>query len=194
MTDKETANFQSSMSVRRLFWARDVAISVAALLAILVVSIYPLVPVFRKIFAVVLPPQLLMPRSTEVAILQLVMPWVIVLLTLFMLKSRAVPRFLPLAALLTSLGCSGALGVSLGSFWGDGDVNIDFVGFMVFIGMIYNAPGFLVCTLFAFWKTRVRHKPGECVNCGYNLTGNMSGICPECGMKLNPSGQPRPQN
>jgi predicted Zn-ribbon and HTH transcriptional regulator len=24
-------------------------------------------------------------------------------------------------------------------------------------------------------------EPGQCRNCGYNLTGNVSGICPECG-------------
>lgn len=27
-----------------------------------------------------------------------------------------------------------------------------------------------------------RRKRGLCVNCGYNLTGNVSGICPECGV------------
>ena len=26
-----------------------------------------------------------------------------------------------------------------------------------------------------------RHRKGLCVKCGYNLTGNTSGICPECG-------------
>jgi hypothetical protein len=26
-----------------------------------------------------------------------------------------------------------------------------------------------------------RLKSGECVHCGYNLTGNVSGVCPECG-------------
>ena len=25
--------------------------------------------------------------------------------------------------------------------------------------------------------------PGRCSNCGYNLTGNVSGVCPECGEK-----------
>ena len=28
------------------------------------------------------------------------------------------------------------------------------------------------------WRRRQR---GECVACGYNLTGNVSGVCPECG-------------
>ena len=28
------------------------------------------------------------------------------------------------------------------------------------------------------WRRRRR---GECLTCGYNLTGNVSGVCPECG-------------
>jgi len=30
-------------------------------------------------------------------------------------------------------------------------------------------------------KRRSRKKRGLCVNCGYDLTGNESGVCPECG-------------
>jgi hypothetical protein len=26
--------------------------------------------------------------------------------------------------------------------------------------------------------------PGHCPNCGYDLTGNVSGVCPECGEKV----------
>ena len=26
-----------------------------------------------------------------------------------------------------------------------------------------------------------RYPPGHCLKCGYNLTGNVSGVCPECG-------------
>ncbi|GJM24129.1 MAG: hypothetical protein DHS20C16_05440 [Phycisphaerae bacterium] len=29
-----------------------------------------------------------------------------------------------------------------------------------------------------------RRRIGECVNCGYNLTGNVSGVCPECGATI----------
>ncbi len=29
-----------------------------------------------------------------------------------------------------------------------------------------------------------RRSKGQCVRCGYDLTGNVSGICPECGLKL----------
>lgn len=27
-------------------------------------------------------------------------------------------------------------------------------------------------------------QPEECHKCGYNLTGNTSGVCPECGTKM----------
>lgn len=31
------------------------------------------------------------------------------------------------------------------------------------------------------WRDRRRILPGYCKQCGYNLTGNVSGVCPECG-------------
>ena len=30
-------------------------------------------------------------------------------------------------------------------------------------------------------RTRFRRRPGQCAECGYDLTGNVSGVCPECG-------------
>ena len=33
-------------------------------------------------------------------------------------------------------------------------------------------------------RRRRRRKRGECEECGYNLTGNVSGICPECGVEI----------
>ena len=33
-------------------------------------------------------------------------------------------------------------------------------------------------------RERKRPRPGHCRSCGYNLTGNVSGVCPECGEKV----------
>ncbi len=33
--------------------------------------------------------------------------------------------------------------------------------------------------------------PGHCRQCGYNLTGNVSGVCPECGTKIGTLRRPR---
>jgi hypothetical protein len=41
----------------------------------------------------------------------------------------------------------------------------------------------------AFFLLRRRRIPGDepfCANCGYNLTGNVSGVCPECGENVCP--------
>ena len=31
------------------------------------------------------------------------------------------------------------------------------------------------------WRRHRRRKRGLCLKCGYNLAGNVSGVCPECG-------------
>ncbi|UCC32453.1 MAG: hypothetical protein JSU86_09260 [Phycisphaerales bacterium] len=33
-------------------------------------------------------------------------------------------------------------------------------------------------------RRRWRHHKGLCLKCGYNLTGNVSGVCPECGTEM----------
>ncbi len=38
-----------------------------------------------------------------------------------------------------------------------------------------------VPTAFLWLRDRRRIPPGHCSYCGYNLTGNVSGMCPECG-------------
>jgi len=40
--------------------------------------------------------------------------------------------------------------------------------------------------LAAAWLARCRIPPGHCAGCGYNLTGNVSGRCPECGRPASP--------
>ena len=34
------------------------------------------------------------------------------------------------------------------------------------------------------WRRDRRSRPGHCQSCRYNLTGNVSGVCPECGEKV----------
>jgi hypothetical protein len=41
--------------------------------------------------------------------------------------------------------------------------------------------GMLLGAVVLFHLTRPRRAPGTCQMCGYNLTGNVSGRCPECG-------------
>ena len=38
---------------------------------------------------------------------------------------------------------------------------------------------------FLLLRRRSRQSPtGNCQECGYNLTGNVSGVCPECGRRI----------
>ena len=43
--------------------------------------------------------------------------------------------------------------------------------------------GFL-CRSLVFLRPPPRVPEGACVTCGYDLTGNVSGVCPECGRKI----------
>jgi hypothetical protein len=43
---------------------------------------------------------------------------------------------------------------------------------------------FAMPTAFLWWLDRRRISPGHCRQCGYNLTGNLSGVCPECGEEI----------
>jgi hypothetical protein len=53
-------------------------------------------------------------------------------------------------------------------------------GFPIFPYMFLLA---ILCGLFYFLERLARYGPGHCQICGYNLSGNVSGICPECGTK-----------
>ena len=43
-----------------------------------------------------------------------------------------------------------------------------------------------VPSLILLWRSRPPN-PGHCPNCDYDLTGNVSGVCPECGTKIEAS-------
>jgi predicted Zn-ribbon and HTH transcriptional regulator len=42
-----------------------------------------------------------------------------------------------------------------------------------------------LATTATWWRERLP-KPGQCRGCRYDLTGNTSGICPECGSAFTP--------
>ena len=42
-----------------------------------------------------------------------------------------------------------------------------------------------------FWRDRRRYGPHQCQHCGYDLTGNTSGTCPECGSTTSARGKAR---
>jgi len=41
-------------------------------------------------------------------------------------------------------------------------------------------------TAWLWHRDRRRIRPGCCLRCGYDLTGNTSGVCSECGMAKPP--------
>ena len=44
----------------------------------------------------------------------------------------------------------------------------------------------LLLTLWLWHRGRRRPRPGHCRRCDYDLTGNVSGVCPECGTPIPP--------
>lgn len=45
-------------------------------------------------------------------------------------------------------------------------------------------------TWFLWRRDRRRIPPGHCEHCGYNLTGNTTGVCPECGQRFRERPEP----
>jgi hypothetical protein len=43
-----------------------------------------------------------------------------------------------------------------------------------------------IVTILLWYLDRRRSQPGHCEDCGYDLTGNVSGRCPECGAEIVP--------
>ena len=51
---------------------------------------------------------------------------------------------------------------------------VAFAAYPVFLFFLGHCP----------YRRHQRRKKGLCVHCAYNLTGNVTGVCPECGNKI----------
>ena len=49
------------------------------------------------------------------------------------------------------------------------------------LGLLAALTAALPAARFSWWLRRIEENAGLCATCGYNLTGNVSGVCPECG-------------
>lgn len=47
--------------------------------------------------------------------------------------------------------------------------------------VFYTTTSLLVAAAASRWQISRRRRAGRCVSCGYDLTGNAEGLCPECG-------------
>jgi len=54
-------------------------------------------------------------------------------------------------------------------------------GWLLHISLWLPLVAIAIPTAFLFYRDRRCIPPGHCRKCGYDLTGNVSGICPECG-------------
>jgi hypothetical protein len=60
-------------------------------------------------------------------------------------------------------------------------------GLWAVIVPLWIPPLILGISTFFLWRRRLRRPPGHCQSCGYNLMGNVSGVCPECGKQIESS-------
>lgn len=66
------------------------------------------------------------------------------------------------------------------------DAGIERLGLFIMLSIVGNAVvGAFIGAAVGLCQ-RVPREPGRCVKCGYDLTGNKSGLCPECGSLILP--------
>ena len=75
----------------------------------------------------------------------------------------------------------GKLWFNVGVAWiADDPPQMKYLGF-VQVPLLWILAALVVSTLILWVADRARYGPGQCRGCGYDLTGNVTGVCPECG-------------
>jgi hypothetical protein len=59
--------------------------------------------------------------------------------------------------------------------------------FRLFAGVFLLLPGVRYVVIPIVKRLRAKRRHGLCKRCGYDLTGNVSGVCPECGSRISPT-------
>jgi hypothetical protein len=50
--------------------------------------------------------------------------------------------------------------------------------------LVFGTYPLMTLILSPYWRRRSRRAQGLCLHCGYDLTGNVSHVCPECGTQI----------
>ena len=91
-------------------------------------------------------------------------------------------------ALWLGLGrCIGPPHYEIGAFGALPQTPLAWIGVAAFWTLLAVVLTIGISFLFHIPRTielRRRARKGYCLTCGYNLTGNISGVCPECGTKI----------
>jgi hypothetical protein len=59
------------------------------------------------------------------------------------------------------------------------------IGFPLWAPVLaFGAYPLIALILSPYWRRRYRRERGLCLHCGYDLTGNVSNVCPECGTQI----------
>ena len=62
----------------------------------------------------------------------------------------------------------------------EGPMSVSFIQYPHWLAITVFGAYPVVALFKVAWRIAHRRKPHECKQCGYNLTGNTSGVCPEC--------------
>ncbi|UCF32274.1 MAG: hypothetical protein JSV78_08045 [Phycisphaerales bacterium] len=59
------------------------------------------------------------------------------------------------------------------------------IGFPLWAPLLIFGTYPLIALIFSpYWRRRLRRERGLCLHCGYDLTGNVTNVCPECGTQI----------